>query len=127
MNLYTILSSGPGSPEAIALSARLSAWHDAMVTHERRLRAAVASDTCDDECPHAEARALWPEAVATFGARAHDLTFLRSKAQATRRSVSTAGSAHPRAEAADYAHSRPTDSRLDRASSVASAALDTDL
>ena len=81
MNPYAILSSGLEAQEATALSARLSAWHDAMVAHERRLRAGATSAACDDECPHAEARALWSEAVATFGARAHDLTFLRSRAR----------------------------------------------
>jgi hypothetical protein len=90
MNLYTILSSGLGTREATALNARLSAWHDAMVAHERRLRAGATSDDCDDECPHAEARTLWSEAVTAFGARAHDLVFLRSRAQGARRLVSRA-------------------------------------
>ena len=80
VNPYTILSSGLGTDEASALSARLSAWHDTMVAHERRLRTGATSDSCDDECPHAEARTLWSEAVATFGARARELTFLRSRA-----------------------------------------------
>lgn len=74
------MSSGLGTHEATALSARLSAWHDAMVAHERLLRSRAAS-ACDDECPHAEARTLWSEAVITFGARARELTFLRSRAQ----------------------------------------------
>jgi hypothetical protein len=80
MNPYTILSSGPATREAAALSTRLSVWHDAMVAHERRLRAGTTSDACDEECPHAEARALWSEVVETFGARAQQLTFLRSRA-----------------------------------------------
>jgi hypothetical protein len=84
MNPYTILSSGLGTRQATALSVRLSAWHDAMVAHERRLRAGATSDDCDDECPHAEARTLWSEAVATFGARAQDLLFLRLHARDTR-------------------------------------------
>ena len=79
---YTILISGPGSHDATDLSARLSEWHDAMVAHERRLRLVVASEACGDECPHAEARVLWPEALATFGPRAQELLFLRSRAQA---------------------------------------------
>jgi hypothetical protein len=83
MNLYATLSSGSDSHEAMALSARLSAWHDTMVAHERRLRAGTTADSCDDECAHAEARALWSEAVATFGARAHELSFLRSRAHST--------------------------------------------
>ncbi len=90
MNPYTMLSSGLGTHEAADLSARLSAWHDVMVAHERRLRAGTTSDTCDDECPHAEAKALWSEAVATFGARAQELTFLRSRAQDTTRRRATA-------------------------------------
>ena len=89
MSPHTILSSGLGSHEATALSARLSAWHDAMVAHERRLRAGATSDACDDECPHAEARALWPEAVSAFGARAHELAFLRSCAQEAGRPTHT--------------------------------------
>ena len=80
MNPYVILGSGMATAEATSLSARLSAWHDAMVAHERRLRTGVTSDLCDDECPHAEARTLWPEALATFGSRAQQLAFLRSRA-----------------------------------------------
>ena len=85
MNLYTIVSSGAASREAADLSARLSAWHDAMVAHERLLRAGARGHGCDDECAHAEARDLWREAVATFGARARELVFLRSRAEAARR------------------------------------------
>ena len=81
MSPYKMLSSGVGSPGATDLGARLSEWHDAMVAHERRLRAGPTRDSCDEECAHAEARALWTEAVATFGARAQDLTFLRARAQ----------------------------------------------
>jgi len=123
MNPYTILSSGLGTHEATTLSARLSAWHDAMVSHERRLRVGTTSDACDDECPHAEARELWSEAVAAFGARAQELTFLSSRAQGTRRSVTTTGSTHARSQAADYAHRRPTESHADTPSSVASATV----
>ena len=85
MNPYTILSSHVGSPESATLSARLAAWHDAMVAHERRLRAGSRHDSCDDECPHAEAPTLWREALAMFGARAQALAFLRSRARAARR------------------------------------------
>ena len=81
MNPYAILSSGAETGDAMALTARLSSWHDAMVAHERRLRAGATSDACDDECPHADARSLWSEAMATFGPRAQELTFLRSRAQ----------------------------------------------
>lgn len=94
MNPYTTLNCGLGNHEATDLVARLSAWHDAMVAHERRLRAGTTSDSCDDECPHAEARALWAEAVATIGAQAQELAFLRSRAQEARRSMSPAASLH---------------------------------
>ena len=93
MNPYLMLGSGLGTNEATSLSARLSAWHDAMVAHERRLRAGRTHDLCDDECPHAEARALWSEAVATFGARAHELTFLRSRAHESARRSNAGGGA----------------------------------
>ena len=91
MNPYTLLSPGLATHDATELSARLSAWHDAMVAHERRLRAGTTTDVCDDDCPHAAARALWSEALATFGARARELTFLRSRAQDTGRRLSPAG------------------------------------
>ena len=82
MNPYVTLGSGIGTSEAASLSARLAAWHDAMVAHERRLRADRMAGTCDDECPHVEARSLWAEALATFGPRANELTFLRSRSSA---------------------------------------------
>ena len=81
MNPYTTLTAGQTTLEATALAARLSAWHDAMVAHERRLRSGLIADACDDECPHAEAPALWSEAVATFGLAAQELAFLRSRAE----------------------------------------------
>jgi hypothetical protein len=83
MNPYAMLGSGAGTNEASALGARLSTWHDAMVAHERRLRLSSADDRCDDECPHAEARTLWSEAIATFGPRANELAFLRARARQT--------------------------------------------
>jgi len=103
MNPYTMVSSGHDTHEAAALSARLSAWHDAMVAHERRLRAGTTADTCDEECPHAEAPGLWLEAVAAFGPRSQQLAFLRSRAQETRRAAGVAGSTRARAQAADFA------------------------
>ena len=80
MNPYVRAGLGVGTNEAAALAARLSAWHDAAVTHERRLRIGHPGEDCDDECPHAEAGVLWPEAMATFGTGAAELTFLRSRA-----------------------------------------------
>lgn len=83
MNLYAMLGSGIGTNEATSLCARLTAWHDAMVAHERKLGAGHNGEQCDDECPHVEARTLWTEAVAAFGPRADELTFLRTRALGT--------------------------------------------
>ena len=80
MNPYAILGSGVGTEEAASLCARLHTWHDAMVAHERLLRANGPARRCDEDCPHVEARTLWAEALATFGKRASDLAFLRSRA-----------------------------------------------
>ena len=80
MSPYAILGSSVGTAEAAALCVRLTAWHDAMVAHERRLRTGRTADACDDECPHDEARTLWTEALTTLGPRASELTFLRSRA-----------------------------------------------
>jgi hypothetical protein len=102
MNPYLMLGSGLGTNEATSLSARLSAWHDAMVAHERRLRTGRTTDVCDDECPHAEAPGLWSEALAIFGFRAHELAFLRSRAtDSARRSKAGAATREPLSEAAD--------------------------
>ena len=101
MNPYLILGCGVGTNEAQSISDRLSAWHDAMVAHERRLRT-KAGDICGDECPHAEARALWSEATPILGPRAEHLTFLRSRAnESGRRSKTGAAAREPVAEAAD--------------------------
>ena len=80
MNPYAIADLASGSADTASLRARLEAWHDAMVTHERRLRVDPGADPCDDECPHSEATALWREAAALLGPRATELTFLRSRA-----------------------------------------------
>ena len=37
MNPYVMLGSGIGTSEATSLSARLAAWHDAMVAHEAHI------------------------------------------------------------------------------------------
>jgi hypothetical protein len=81
MNPYLMVGFGNGSAEAAALSARLASWHDAMVAHERKIRAG-REHACDEKCPHAEARTLWVEALEIFGDRAQELTFLRSRANA---------------------------------------------
>jgi hypothetical protein len=83
MNLYTMVGSGIGSLEATALGKRLAAWHDAMVAHKRKIRAGRTEEVCDEECPHAEARSLWVDAMEIFGDRAEELSFLRSCATAS--------------------------------------------
>jgi hypothetical protein len=80
MNPYSAIGSRLGTAEAESLSQRLTAWHDAMVAHERRLRAGRTDDGCDEDCGHSDARALWAEALTTFGDRAYELSFLRSRA-----------------------------------------------
>jgi hypothetical protein len=80
MNPYAIAAWDIESAEAASLRARLMAWHDAMVAHERRLRSGQTADACDDECPHVEARTLWAEVSAILGPRASELAFLRSRA-----------------------------------------------
>jgi len=92
MNPYVMVASGIGTAGAAALSGRLTAWHDAMVAHERKLRAGTG-EACDDGCPHADARLLWAEAVAAFGLRAQDLVFLRTRGT----QIATRGLPAPRA------------------------------
>lgn len=87
MNLYTMVGSGIGSLEATALGTRLAAWHDAMVAHERKMRAGRTGEVCDEDCPHAEARSLWVDAMEIFGDRAQELRFLRSRATAAAESA----------------------------------------
>ena len=76
MTIYLMIGNNIGTPEAVELGERLSAWHDAMVAHERR---GAGSARCAEDCPHAEAAVLWNDAVRTFGPYAADLKFLRSR------------------------------------------------
>lgn len=76
MNVYKSIGYAVGTPEALALAARLSAWHDAMVAHQRPADTARVT-RCDDDCPHAEATSLWREAVDVFGNYAEKMRFLR--------------------------------------------------
>jgi hypothetical protein len=100
MTGYVALGACAETETGASLAARLSAWHDAMVVHQRRLRAGRTDVACDDECPHALARGLWAEAVATFGARAHELLFLRSSAVGADAPASIAPSASASASGA---------------------------
>jgi hypothetical protein len=80
MNPYVVVAAGTSMSMAKSLASRLAAWHDAMVNHERKLRTGWSDHLCDEQCPHVEARSLWGEALGVFGERAHQLTFLRSRA-----------------------------------------------
>ena len=101
MNPYSLVASGNGTLEAAALSARLATWHDAMVGHERKIRAG-REEVCDEECPHADARTLWVEALEVFGDRARELTFLQSRAGVeSKRSEELVASSDVVSEAAD--------------------------
>src|SRR5687767_5006205 len=82
MNVYRSIGYAVGTPEAVALAARLSAWHDAMVAHQRPTDTARVT-RCDDDCPHAEARSLWQEAVDVFGDGAEQMRFLRLQGAGT--------------------------------------------
>jgi hypothetical protein len=114
MNPYAMLASGSGASTSSALAARLAAWHDAMVAHERRLRTGRTGDVCDDECPHVEARTLWAEALAAFGERAHELSFLRSRAPNNEQPLANTVGPPPReSERAD--HERPSGGERRRA------------
>jgi hypothetical protein len=75
MNIYTSIASRIGSSEAQALAARVAAWHDDMVAHERGRGSRF--DKCTDDCPHEMARYLWTEAVHVFGDGAPACEFLR--------------------------------------------------
>ena len=75
MNVYRSLANRVGTPAALDLGDRLSDWHDAMVVHARRFGSSAGPD-CDDDCPHAEAGALWLAAIEVLGDLALDLKFL---------------------------------------------------
>lgn len=95
MNPYALLASEPAGSTRSVLASRLAAWHDAMVAHERRLRTGRTDDLCDEDCPHVEARALWAEALDAFGVRAHELSFLRSRAAGPARPAAATGAPLP--------------------------------
>lgn len=114
MNPYAMVDVNVGATGPGPLRARLMAWHDAMVAHERRLRTGRTGDVCDDECPHVEARTLWAEALATFGERAHELSFLRSRA--TNNAQPIANTVGPRSRESERAnHERPSGGERTRA------------
>jgi hypothetical protein len=77
MNVYRSLANAVGTGEALELAHRLAVWHDAMVVH-RRQGGSFRGPRCDVDCPHAEAEALWSNALEAYGERAHELGFLRT-------------------------------------------------
>lgn len=76
MHLYTAAANQIGTIDARDLAMRIAGWHDSMVNHLRAVRTGVVR--CDDECPHEQARVLWPAAVDVFGDHALRFTFLQS-------------------------------------------------
>ena len=76
MNIYKSIAHMVGTADALALSEHLSAWHDAMVAHQRPADTPRSTE-CDGDCPHAAATPLWIEAVNVFGDHAARLTFLQ--------------------------------------------------
>lgn len=83
MNIYRHLGDQAGTSEARELAEQLVAWHDAMVKHVRVLEARD-DGRCAEDCPHEDARSLWPAAQVAFGGRARELVFLRSHGQSRR-------------------------------------------
>jgi hypothetical protein len=80
LDVYRQVAYRVGTNEAIALAHELSAWHDAMVSHQRTLaRLGFSQHACADwdECAHGLARDLWTRASDVLGANAFTLTFLR--------------------------------------------------
>jgi hypothetical protein len=115
MNPYSVMGSGIGTAEAASLRARLMAWHDTMVAHERRMRLGHADEVCDEDCPHVEARTLWAEACAMLGPRAGELTFLRSRA------LNASASSNQLAESAKTVSQQADSARPSRTARAASA------
>ena len=124
MNPYAIAAWDIGSAEAASLRARLMAWHDAMVAHERRLRSGQTDDACDDECPHVEARTLWAEVSAILGPRASELAFLRSRADgpASSEHLSVSKTVWQKAETASHSIAARVASARRRSTSFADSA-----
>jgi hypothetical protein len=83
VNIYRRLGDQIATSEARELAEQLVAWHDAMVKHLRVLGSRQDAH-CAEDCPHEDAASLWTAAQQTFGARARELTFLRSHRQPRR-------------------------------------------
>ena len=95
MNTYLMIGERVGTPDARDLAAQLRAWHDAMVNHLRLLKRDGAP--CAEDCPHDEARVLWPMALEVFGPQADTLAFLRAHGSRGRSHTMGGGATRPRA------------------------------
>jgi len=80
LDVYRLLATRVGTPDALDLAQDLADWHDAMVRHERSQAALGANCAGAEDCPHFEARDLWRRARQVFGNAADELAFLRSSA-----------------------------------------------
>ena len=76
MNLYRVIGDAIATLEARDLAERLVSWHDSMVKHLRVVT--LRGGSCDEGCPHEEARLLWAEAMDVFGDDAGRLAFLQA-------------------------------------------------
>ena len=74
--MYRIVGDLIGTPEARDFAEQLVVWHDSMVKHARVVNLRGAA--CTDDCPHAQARVLWPAACHLFGNEAGRLVFLQA-------------------------------------------------
>ncbi len=81
LDVYRLLASRVGTPDALNFAHDVADWHDAMVRHQRSQAAQGARCAGVEDCPHQEARDLWSRARAVFGAAADELTFLRASAR----------------------------------------------
>jgi hypothetical protein len=81
LDVYRLLASRVGTPDALDFAHDVADWHDAMVRHQRSQAALGASCAGVEDCPHLEALDLWRRARAVFGSAADELRFLRASAR----------------------------------------------
>ena len=80
-DVYRAFANRVGTSDALAFAHNLQHWHDAMELHRESLtRLGFAPDGHPEweDCPHAEARRLWHEALRVLGSRAGELEFLHA-------------------------------------------------
>jgi hypothetical protein len=81
LDVYRLLATRVGTPDALDLAHDLADWHDTMVRHERTQAALGDSCAGTEDCPHFDARDLWRRARQVFGPDADELAFLRMSAE----------------------------------------------